>query len=81
MPTVLRIDGYRFVIYVFDHEPAHVHVKGATGEAIFLLNCPAGTPTLRKNFGFNLPELTRIRRKVQDNLSLLCSAWKDIHEA
>jgi hypothetical protein len=28
MPPVLRIDGWRVVIYPNDHAPAHVHVLG-----------------------------------------------------
>ena len=28
MPTVLRIKGWRVVIYPNDHDPAHVHVLG-----------------------------------------------------
>jgi len=80
MPTILRIGGYRFVIDVFDHEPAHVHVKSNGGEAIFYLNCPQGPPALRKNFGFGVSELTRIRRLIQENVDLLCEAWKELHE-
>jgi Domain of unknown function (DUF4160) len=80
MPTILRIGGYRFVIYVFDHEPAHVHVKNNGGEAIFYLNCSQGPPTLRKNFGFGVSELTRIRRLIQENVDLLYKAWKELHE-
>jgi hypothetical protein len=38
--TVLRAEGFRVVIYVNDHAPAHVHVLG-TGEAkINLLGAP-----------------------------------------
>ncbi|MGI4745746.1 MAG: DUF4160 domain-containing protein [Janthinobacterium lividum] len=29
MVVVHRASGFRFVIYTFDHEPAHVHVTGA----------------------------------------------------
>ena len=47
MPTVLRFDGLRVVIYPDDHRPAHVHVIGAGGEAVFILNCPEGPPELR----------------------------------
>lgn len=32
MPTVLRKDGFRLVVYPNDHEPIHVHVKKAGGE-------------------------------------------------
>jgi hypothetical protein len=41
MPTVLRVAGLRIVIYFADHRPAHVHVVGRGGEAVFDLNCPA----------------------------------------
>jgi hypothetical protein len=42
MPTVLRIGRLRATIYPNDHRPAHVHVIGREGEAVFLLNCPRG---------------------------------------
>jgi hypothetical protein len=32
MPTVLRRDGFEFVIYLDDHNPPHVHVFKAGGE-------------------------------------------------
>ena len=50
--TVLRISGLRVVIYPTHHRPAHVHVIGADGEAVFILHCPDGPPTLRESFGF-----------------------------
>jgi len=28
VPTILRIDGWRVVVYPNDHPPAHVHVIG-----------------------------------------------------
>lgn len=48
MPTVLRLGALRVVIYPNDHRPAHVHVLGAGGEAVFVLNCPDGPPELRE---------------------------------
>jgi hypothetical protein len=39
MPTVFRFDGLRVVIYPADQRPEHVHVEGAGGEAVFILNC------------------------------------------
>ncbi len=45
MPTVLRFDAYRVVIYTNDHCPAHVHVIGPQGRAIFELNGPKGPVT------------------------------------
>ena len=34
MPTLLRINGFRVVIYTADHVPMHVHVISADGEAV-----------------------------------------------
>ncbi|WP_090731378.1 DUF4160 domain-containing protein [Azotobacter beijerinckii] len=37
MPTALRFNGLRAVIYPNDHRPAHVHVMGHGCEAVFNL--------------------------------------------
>lgn len=65
MPTVLRLDGLRVVIYPDDHRPAHVHVIGAGGEAVFILNCPDGPPRLREVNGFS----RRIVARIQNDLA------------
>jgi hypothetical protein len=49
MPTVIRFDGLRVVIYTDDHRPPHVHVIGRGCEAIFQLAGPATPPVLREN--------------------------------
>lgn len=79
MPTVLRFDGLRVVIYPNDHRPAHVHVKGADGEAVFVLHCPDGPPALRESFGFNRPELSRIGSELANRLAALCAEWRTMH--
>ncbi|WP_182915673.1 DUF4160 domain-containing protein [Massilia cavernae] len=53
MPTISRFFGLRVVIYPSDHLPAHVHVIGDGGEAVFDLHCPAGPPELRETYGFS----------------------------
>ena len=79
MPTVLRIGGLRVVIYPNDHRPAHVHVKGVGGEAVFTLNCPGGPPELRESYGFNLPDVRSIRVALAAELAALCAKWRTIH--
>ena len=41
MPTILRIGGWRFVVYPNDHLPAHVHVIGPGWVAVVNLHGPA----------------------------------------
>lgn len=79
MPTIIRFDGLRAVIYPNDHRPAHVHVIGKGGEAVFILNCPSGPPELRESYRFNSPELKRIAAALAAELLALCAKWREIH--
>ncbi len=79
MPTVLRVAGLRIVIYFADHRPAHVHVIGRGGEAVFDLNCPKGPPVLREVYRVARADVGRIRGIVAGELSVLCAAWEAIH--
>jgi hypothetical protein len=81
MPTVLTLDGLRVVIYPNDHRPAHVHVIGPEGEAVFVLNCPAGPVGLRESFGFAGRVLRSVEAALNAALSRLCEAWETIHGA
>jgi hypothetical protein len=79
MPTVLRFGAFRVAIYPNDHRPAHVHVIGQGHEVVFELGCPAGSVTLRENYGFALRELKRIAAVLDENVAQLCEAWRGIH--
>jgi hypothetical protein len=67
------------VVYPNDHEPAHVHVIGANGEALFYLNCPDGPMEVRENYRFSQRQLTRIQKTLGLRLTELCAAWEKIH--
>jgi hypothetical protein len=79
MPVVFRIDGLRVVIWPNDHRPAHVHVKGPAGEAVFNLNCPSGPPELRESYGFRLSDVNRIEAALAEVVPMLCEEWRTIH--
>lgn len=79
MPVVYRFGGLRVVIYPNDHRPAHVHVKGAEGEAVFILHCPDGPPSLRESFGFNHRDLNLIADELGRAIGALCAQWRVIH--
>jgi hypothetical protein len=79
MPTVARFNGLRVVIYPNDHRPAHIHVIGPDGEAVFILNCPDGPPELRECYGFKLKAVNAIGREITEKLGALCESWRQIH--
>lgn len=80
MPAVLKFDGWRVVIYPNDHRPAHVHVIGSDGEAVFDLHCPGGPIELRENYHLDGKALHSIADALSVELGALCGAWKTIHE-
>jgi hypothetical protein len=79
VPTVLRFEGLRVVIYPNDHRPAHVHVIGSDGEAVFSLGCPNGPVELRENYGFRSGRISKIEGTLTEYLGNLCQAWEEIH--
>jgi Domain of unknown function (DUF4160) len=80
MPTIIKQDGFRIVIYPNDHTPAHVHVLKADGEVRIDLRNEK-----------TLPSLMSVRGKISDKdvmraLSLvteyqieLLAKWEEIH--
>ena len=72
MPTVLRIDGYRFYFYSHEpNEPAHVHIDRGSASAKFWLD-PVG---LARNVGFRAHELSTISKLVRERRVQLLEAW------
>lgn len=75
MPTVLRIDGLRVVIYPNDHSPSHVHVIGPGWIVVVTL---AG-PEVREAIGCNEQDAKRALDLVADHRTALMEAWRRYH--
>lgn len=79
MPVVFREEGWRFVIYVDDHLPPHVHVKRPDGEvkvSLPPLDEPVGVLRVR---GVATHQAVRAVRLVENHRHFLTTAWKEIH--
>lgn len=76
MPTILRIDGYRFFFYSDEqNEPAHVHVARAGCTAKFWL----APIELARSSGYTMSDINRIWRMVVEHRSLLQEQWDEFH--
>ncbi len=78
MVTVVRADGLRVVIFVNDHQPAHVHVFG-DGEAKINLLGPGGSPDLVWADRTTRGEVRRALQIVVEQQVLLLQHWEKIH--
>jgi hypothetical protein len=73
MPTILRIQGYRFFFYSNDHSPPHIHIEKESSTAKFLLK----NITLVKSRRFNSSQLSEIREIILQNRELLQQKWDE----
>jgi hypothetical protein len=79
MPTVLRVDGLRIVIWPNDHTPPHVHVFSAEAEATIELGEEGRHPKLRENLRMKPAVLTTALQAVFDHQEMLMQKWREIH--
>ena len=75
MPTVLRIDGLRFVVYTNDHPPAHVHVVGPG----WIVVVDLVSMEVREAIGARETEARRVLRLVSDHRDALMDVWTRYH--
>lgn len=72
MPTILRLEGYRF--YFYSHEPGeppHVHIDKGGGTAKVWLDAVA----LARMTGLKSSEITHILTLVHEHRTMLLEAW------
>lgn len=71
MPTLFRAFGLRFFFYSNEHEPIHIHVKNADGEAKFNVE----TMEWIGNRGIKNKDLNLSESLIEENRDLIINAW------
>lgn len=72
MPTVLRIEAYRFFFYAGDRdEPPHIHIEFGDNIAKFWLD----PVRLHSSKGFKRQEINRVQRMIEENRENLLRSW------
>ncbi len=78
MPTVLGLHGLRFMIFLDDHAPAHVHVFG-DGEAKIEIGGDGGSPRMLYAERLSGAMQRRALAAVARNRAMLLTRWVEIH--
>ncbi|NJK55963.1 MAG: DUF4160 domain-containing protein [Pleurocapsa sp. SU_5_0] len=82
MPTIIRQEGFRIVIYPNDHMPAHVHVIKGDGEVRIklgreeLLMPPSLITVMGK---ISDKDVAKALFLVTENHSQLLTKWREFH--
>jgi hypothetical protein len=79
MPTILRKNGLRVVIYPNDHLPSHVHVIKGDGEVRINLGDEKTAPDLLSIIGkISDKNVAKALYLVKDNQFELLTKWREI---
>ena len=74
MPTVLRIDGYRFFFYSGDRpEPIHIHIEKNDAYAKVWIS----PIRLHYSHGFSNSQINKILKIVEQHANEITEAWNE----
>lgn len=73
MPTVLRIDGYRFFFFSDEHTPEHIHIEKGDSYARIEIESLKVTDT----YNLNSKELKKLVLLVTKNKYKLKGEWNE----
>ena len=73
MPTVLRIDGYRFFFFSDEHTPEHIHIEKGDSYARIEIESLKVTDS----YNLNSKELKKLVSLVTKNKDKLKGTWDE----
>jgi hypothetical protein len=79
MPTLVRQDGFDIRMYFDDHDPPHVHVFKAGGQAKIAIGDSTIAPSLILVQGMNSKDTKAALRVVIQHQANLLEKWEDYH--
>lgn len=79
MPTVLREDGFEFMLYTHDHEPEHVHVHKAGKEVVINLSDENTPVSIREVIRMSKKDTRKAVSIAQKYQAYLLEKWREIH--
>jgi hypothetical protein len=80
LPNIDRVGPYRVIIYLDDHEPAHVHVVHSSGSVAIFNIGRSGKPELRELRGdMKDNDVKRAYKLVQEKQTEYLEKWLQIH--
>ena len=73
MPTVLRIDGYRFFFFSDEHLPKHIHIEKADSYVRIELD----TLKVTDSYQCNAKEIKKLVALTKEHKKALKGAWDE----
>jgi len=78
LPTVLKLNGYRFFFFSREELRQHIHIYSTDGEAKFWLKPHI---ELAKNYNFSKKQLNEIEKIIKNHYNDFVKAWEEHFES
>lgn len=79
MPTILRSNGFQFVIYPNDHEPPHVHIFRSGTELIIELGVDRAEPMIRDVYRMGSRDIALALAITRANNDMFLARWREVY--
>lgn len=81
MPTVLRVGGFRVVIFLppREHGPPHVHVRNASGEVVIEFATASKGQMIRDVSEMRAGDVAKAFWIVEEHSDYLLECWREYH--
>jgi len=73
MPTILKIEGFRFFFFSNEHTPKHIHIQKQEKYAKINIE----NLKIINNYRFNSKELNKIKEITKNNQNKFLKAWDE----
>ena len=73
MPTVLRVEGFRFFFFSDEHLPEHIHIEKGDGYARIELE----TLEVTDSYNLNSKEIKKLLKIVKEHNNELQRSWNE----
>ena len=73
MPTIFKIDGYRFFFFSDEHTPEHIHIEKDDAYARIEIE----NLKVTDSYNLNSKELRKLLKLVTENRDKLQGAWDE----
>lgn len=73
VPTVLRINGYRFFFFSDEHLPQHIHIEKAGS----YVRIELATLKVTDSYKISSKEINKLIKLVEENKETLKGAWNE----
>lgn len=76
MPTVFELFGIRYFFYAGDHEPIHIHLENADGNAKVYLE---PEPKVDYNHGIKAKDIKKALKMIETYKDEIIESWSKHH--